>query len=52
MNPTERLLTKIRQNPSAARRVYFNKTRLGTRGMNHHQLATAMIRAGISSFSF
>lgn len=51
MNPTERLLIAIRRDPSAARRVYFNKTRLGTKNMNHHQLAAAMIRAGISSFS-
>jgi hypothetical protein len=52
MNPYQRLLTKIRQNPEAARAAYFAKTRLGTRNMNHQQLATAMLKAGMTSFSF
>lgn len=51
MNPTQRLLIAIRNDRSKARRVYFAKTRLGTKGMNDHQLATAMLRAGISSYA-
>lgn len=43
---------KVKSNPAAARTAYFNKTRLGTRNMNLHQLATAMQRAGLTWYSF
>lgn len=52
MNERKLMATRVQQNQAAARRVYFEKTGKSASGMTLPQLTTAMLKAGISPYSF